>query len=241
MFSDIAVWVEKMNDFELKTEIGYRSSDYICLDDFKIKKDTTLESVIVNRKLRREFVEKPVELGELDYILRHSMGIIQENSRDKKYPYPMAGGIQCVKALICINYVKKVMAGLYLYNEEENKLEYIVPFDSEDYDLLTGSVDLAKQSAFSIHLIGYTNNICYKYQDRGYRFLLLECGHIVQNIYLCVESLGMGCVASGGSYDQLDYLPLKKVFTEEAIHLYEVFIGHIDKRWRFDYRIINKW
>ena len=37
-----------------------------------------------------------------------------------------------------------------------------------------------------------------KYKERGYRFVLIEAGHIGQNIYLISEALGLKCCALGG-------------------------------------------
>ena len=42
----------------------------------------------------------------------------------------------------------------------------------------------------------------FKYGDRGYRFVLLEAGHVAQNINLAVTALGLGCVNIGGFFDR---------------------------------------
>lgn len=38
-----------------------------------------------------------------------------------------------------------------------------------------------------------------KYGDRGYRFILLDAGHMSQNLYLVSEFLGLGIVEIGAS------------------------------------------
>jgi SagB-type dehydrogenase family enzyme len=38
---------------------------------------------------------------------------------------------------------------------------------------------------------------------RGYRFALLEAGHVGQNILLVATALGLGAVPLGGYYDRL--------------------------------------
>jgi len=42
-----------------------------------------------------------------------------------------------------------------------------------------------------------------KYQDRGYRYVLLEAGHAAQNIYLVSAGLKLSCCAIGGFTDNL--------------------------------------
>ena len=40
-----------------------------------------------------------------------------------------------------------------------------------------------------------------KYGERGYRFILLDAGHMSQNLYLAPEYLGLGAVALGAGMD----------------------------------------
>ena len=43
---------------------------------------------------------------------------------------------------------------------------------------------------------------CDKYGKLGYRYILLEAGHIGQNMYLVSEALGLKCCALGGTRDE---------------------------------------
>ena len=43
----------------------------------------------------------------------------------------------------------------------------------------------------------------FKYGVRGYRFALLEAGHVGQNVLLAATALGLGAVPLGGYYDRL--------------------------------------
>jgi SagB-type dehydrogenase family enzyme len=42
----------------------------------------------------------------------------------------------------------------------------------------------------------------FKYGDRGYRFVLLEAGHVGQNLSLVANGLGLGAVSVGGYFDR---------------------------------------
>jgi SagB-type dehydrogenase family enzyme len=42
----------------------------------------------------------------------------------------------------------------------------------------------------------------FKYRDRGYRFILLEAGHVAQNMNLAATALGLGSVDIGGYFDR---------------------------------------
>jgi SagB-type dehydrogenase family enzyme len=41
----------------------------------------------------------------------------------------------------------------------------------------------------------------WKYQERAYRYALLEAGHLGQNVYLAATSMGMGACAVGAFLD----------------------------------------
>ena len=42
----------------------------------------------------------------------------------------------------------------------------------------------------------------FKYGQRGYRFALLEAGHLAQNVLLAAEALDLGAAPIGGFYDR---------------------------------------
>jgi len=41
----------------------------------------------------------------------------------------------------------------------------------------------------------------WKYDQRAYRYIYLDAGHIAQNLYLAGEALGLGICAIGAFYD----------------------------------------
>lgn len=63
-----------------------------------------------------------------------------------------------------------------------------------------------------------------KYQDRGYRLVLLEAGHLAQNLCLTAAAAGLGsCAWSGFFDDELNRLLGVDGVNEAAVHC--VFIG----------------
>jgi SagB-type dehydrogenase family enzyme len=66
----------------------------------------------------------------------------------------------------------------------------------------------------------------FKYQDRSYRYGLLEAGHIGENLYLAATSLGLGACGVGAFMDDDINAMLGVDGTEEAA-IYLVAIGHV--------------
>jgi nitroreductase len=90
--------------------------------------------------------------------------------------------------------------------------------------LITQSFDLAINSSFSVHLVGDMNYIGYKYGDRAYRFMNLEAGHAMQNLYLTITAMGLGCVSSGGFFDY-EFFRKIGLLQDDLFLLYESFVG----------------
>jgi SagB-type dehydrogenase family enzyme len=74
-------------------------------------------------------------------------------------------------------------------------------------------------------LTGVFERTILKYGERGYRFVLLEVGHIAQNLCLLAEEMGLGAVCLGGFYDREVETVLGIDGTDESI-LYLVAVGH---------------
>ncbi len=64
-----------------------------------------------------------------------------------------------------------------------------------------------------------------KYGDRGYRYLLLEAGHVLQNLNLAAVALGLASCNVGGFLD-LELSSLIGIDGEEEIPLYACALGH---------------
>jgi SagB-type dehydrogenase family enzyme len=41
----------------------------------------------------------------------------------------------------------------------------------------------------------------WRYEQRGYRYIAIEAGHVGQNLCLCAAALGLGAVPIGAFYD----------------------------------------
>ena len=63
-----------------------------------------------------------------------------------------------------------------------------------------------------------------KYQQRAYRYIYLDCGHIAQNLYLAATALRLGCCAIAAFYDE-EVNRLVDVDGREETALYLAAIG----------------
>jgi SagB-type dehydrogenase family enzyme len=65
-----------------------------------------------------------------------------------------------------------------------------------------------------------------RYQDRSYRYGLLEAGHVGENGYLAATSMGLGACGVGAFMDDQMNALLGVDGTEEAV-VYMLAVGHV--------------
>jgi SagB-type dehydrogenase family enzyme len=86
--------------------------------------------------------------------------------------------------------------------------------------------EMLGQAAVCVVLSAVFQRTRWKYRERAYRYILLEAGHIGQNLYLSATSLGLGACAVGAFHD--DKLnDLLGVDGEEEAALYILAVGKV--------------
>ncbi|KJY59032.1 uncharacterized protein JF75_05640 [Lactobacillus kimbladii] len=195
----------------------------ISLDKVEVPNNSLFEC-LAKRRSCRDFSKESVSFKKLSAILFFSYGLVS----GKGCTVPSAGGAYPIKLIVCCNKVDGIAKGMYQYSFQRNELTLLS--NNIDYNKITGSKEYAINCAFSIHFIASPVLQCYKYQDRGYRFMTLECGHIAQNLSLVSEYYGIGSVCSGGYLDGefINFIESIKNLGcyKEDMYLYEMFFGY---------------
>jgi SagB-type dehydrogenase family enzyme len=139
---------------------------------------------------------------------------------------PSGGGLYPLELYAIVLNVSGLTGGIYHYNALNHLLERIRDGSTPKNllsELFIGQPYVA-QSGFVLVLTGVFDRLLWKYEDRGYRYLLFEAGHAAQNTNLAAAALGLGSVNLGGFFD-VDLLTLLQLDGEEEAPLYAVAIG----------------
>lgn len=200
--------------------------DDVC--GIKLRSNTDKNNVLLNtihtRESIREFSCEEITLESFSNILVHSYG----KSESGSYTIPSAGGAYPLTLILIIKNVKGILKGIYESLPQNNTIKLIGSEESIEVNKITLNEYFFETCAFSVHLIGDPKLICYKYQDRGYRFMNIECGHLAQNLNLVAQYYGVASVCSGGFLDGefIDYLNnITNGNYHNYVNLYEVFFG----------------
>src|SRR5207245_9426145 len=117
--------------------------------------------------------------------------------------------------------IEGLQAGLYHYNPAENHLRFLRKGDATNKIAEAMAYpDLAAGASLLVFITAVFERSIFKYGDRGYRFILLEAGHVAQNINLVTNALGLGGTNIGGFFDRQidDFLGLDGV-THSTIYM----------------------
>jgi SagB-type dehydrogenase family enzyme len=192
--------------------------------------ERSFDDVLRNRTSAREFSGEGIRLDQLAKVLFMSYGITRDNA-GTNFPRPFrtipsGGALYPLDIYVYASRVSGLEAGLYHYNPEISSLEVLRKAD--ETQRIAGffvQADLALNAAAILFVSATFSRTVFKYGDRGYRFVLLEAGHLAQNSNLTAQEMGLATTNIGGYTDRdVDrYLGLDGV-NESTVYL--LLIGH---------------
>lgn len=201
---------------------NFEKKNLISLLEEDSETEYPLMSILEQRVTKRNFTLKNISFRDFSIIMKYTFGIKSQGDNGYcSYYYPCAGGFNSLRAYIKVERVENLYEGMYLYIPTKHAL-CKVDVDNIKYEQITTLYEIASKASFSVHIVGDMQYIGKKYSDRAYRFMNLEAGHAMQNLYLVTTALNLGCVASGGFLDD-DFE--KWLNLEEQYLLYEAFVG----------------
>jgi len=172
--------------------------------EFKIGKTPFIEA-INNRRSHRDYIQKPFNLEELSFLLWSTQGVrkITGDGATTFRTVPSAGARHPFETYLFINRVSHLTRGLYRYISTEHKLCFLYSRENlaEDFVLACYGQEFVKNSAviFVWSVVPYRTE--WRYAMVSYKSILLDAGHVCQNLYLACTSINAGTCAIG-SYHQ---------------------------------------
>jgi SagB-type dehydrogenase family enzyme len=159
-------------------------------------------NILVRRHSTRNFSKKPISLMNLSLLLYGMEGLTRIFTQFSYRITPSAGGLYPIEIYPVINNVEGLKKGVYHYNIPEHSLELLKlgDFSSGVAEGCLGQ-KMAYNSAVNFIFTAIIERSKWKYLQRCYRYIYLDCGHIGQNFYLVAEALGLGACTIGAIFD----------------------------------------
>jgi SagB-type dehydrogenase family enzyme len=184
---------------------------------------------IRQRRSRRKFTRDPLTLEELSFLLWATQGLSRAagSSPPNLRTVPSAGARHPFETYLLLNRVEGVGPGLYRYLPLEHQLCLL------DEDVRTArEIHIAcleqyvLESAVTFIWTAIPYRTEWRYATLAHRVILMDAGHLCQNLYLACESIGAGTCAVG-AYDQARLDAILDVDGDEELAIYVAPVGRV--------------
>ena len=157
---------------------------------------SSLDRVLASRRSVRSLGTDLPPRKTLSRLLHFGHGLTTSGFRG---PVPSAGGLQALELYLVVLEPAWLPMGVYHYNRTGHHLSQVVRGATRtEWQERVPAMDLVRGGGLLWVLVGDGARVEQKYGERGYRFLLLEAGHLMQNLCLLSASLGLATVPLGG-------------------------------------------
>jgi SagB-type dehydrogenase family enzyme len=203
----------------------YRGAVRVALGEPKHSGGLSAAEAMMRRRSTRSFSSAPIPLDDLSRLLQLASGISADRFGNARRTAPSSGALYPVELYPVIHNVDGLDRGVYHYAFREHALEVVRAGDYRKRVVEQGLMqEFLGQCAAVIFLTQILQRMRPKYQDRSYRYGLVEIGHIGQNIYLAATAMGLGACGVGAFMDDDINAMLGVDGTDEAA-IYMVAVG----------------
>ena len=165
----------------------------------------SLYSTLTARKSSKHFSQEKISIQQLSDLLYFTAGEYDgyiDTEKLKKRFYPSAGARYPLEVYPVIIKNSDLPNGVYHYYVRNHGIESLWKRSISKKFLATSiGQPVVQEAAFLLVITGVFDRTQIKYLERGYRFILMETGHMSQNAYLAAIALGLGCCSVGGFID----------------------------------------
>lgn len=189
----------------------YEKGELILLPsvDKSILKKSNLYDCLEDRRSIRQYSDESIGINELSYLLWATQGIqkVNENNNTTLRRTPSGGASHTFEAYLIINNVDTLKKGIYRYIPLEHKLLFMYEVDKmeEKIDFATPRQPFVPKFVSKSAVVFVWSTIPYraehKFDVTAHKKILIDVGHLCQNLYIASESIECGTCAIG-IYDQ---------------------------------------
>lgn len=195
-----------MPDIQKPIKDGQKVLDLVSPEDLKDLSDMTLADAIGNRKTRRKFdPDHTMSLAELSFLLWATQGVRKSSGTTVLRTVPSAGNRHAFESYLAVFNVQGLDQGIYRYLPLDHRLVLENRVDGLREMVNTASKGQVFVGSGSVAFIwaAVPYRMEWRYTLAAHKSILLDAGHICQNLYLASEALGYGTCAIGNYSQEL--------------------------------------
>ncbi|MBN1348486.1 SagB/ThcOx family dehydrogenase [candidate division KSB1 bacterium] len=189
---------------------------------------TPLPRIIESRASRRDYSNGVFSQHELSFLLWATQGVKKSTAGYTLRTVPSAGARHPLETYLAINRVENLLPGLFHYLPISHKIYQIKEDSSFSHKLALACLEqeIFRTCAVAFIWTAVIERSRWKYQQRAFRYIYLDAGHVCQNLYLACETLGAGCCAVA-AFDDDAVNQLLDLDVNEAFVIYLATVGKL--------------
>ena len=196
--------------------------------EWKNINDKGIVSAIKDRKSQRKYLNKPLSLEELSFLLWSTQGVRKNLGSTVLRNVPSAGNRHPFETYICVSSIEGLAQGIYRYLPLGHELLFefaVADLAGKITDATMGQLFVSTAPAvFVWTAIPYRTE--WRYSIASYKVIAIDVGHVCQNLYLACEAIGAGTCAIA-AYNQKLMDELVKVDGTEEFTIYLAPVGKV--------------
>lgn len=199
-------------------------------DSFEDKFRVDLQSAIKNRKSRRKYATSPLSMMELSFLLWATQGIRKQiDNAHALRVVPSAGARHALETYLAVLNVETLGKGFYRYLPVEHALVIENLNASIAQQVIPASLGQSWIADAAVFFIWATipERMEWRYGLAAHRVILIDAGHVCQNLYLASEAIGAGTCAVG-AYDQEKMDHMLGLDGNDEFVIYAAAVGKLD-------------
>ncbi|MCF8045830.1 MAG: SagB/ThcOx family dehydrogenase [Desulfarculaceae bacterium] len=188
-----------------------------------------LLSAISERRSQRRFLAENLTLDELAFLLWATQGISDPSGKNPSLrTVPSAGARHSFETYLFVRRVSDLAPGLYRFLPVENALLFVSPVEhmADELTMACFGQRHAGSGAATFVWSCIPYRMEWRYSLCAHRVILLDAGHVCQNLYLACRAVDAGTCAIG-AYDQEKIDTLLGVDGEEEFAVYLAPVGKV--------------
>jgi len=189
--------------------------------------DIGLKQAIANRKSRRAYGPGNLTQAEISFLLWATQGIRPSLTRNPSLrTAPSAGARHSFETYLFVMRVDGLTPGLYRFLPLDNQLLFLGKIEALKRRLAQACFGqgFAEKSAATFVWTTIPYRMEWRYDLCAHRVILMDAGHLCQNLYLACEAVAAGTCAIG-AYDQERMDRLLGVDGEDEFTIYIAPVG----------------
>jgi SagB-type dehydrogenase family enzyme len=190
--------------------------------------DPGVFQAIAGRQSHRRFLDEPLSLAGISFLLWATQGIRKVIGRTTSLrTVPSAGARHCLETYLFAQRVEGLVPALYRYLPLEHELLDLGPVADMGAALARGALGqgFVGDAAATFVWAAIPYRMEWRYSLAAHRVILLDAGHVCQNLYLACEAIGAGTCAVA-AYDQEE---MDQLIGADGIEEFTVYLAPVGK------------